>query len=219
VKKATLFFNNIKLKHSQIHKFRGFVGNLFKEHNLIHNHDQITGKSIYRYPLIQFKIIDNNPSIVAITDSAINVFSEIFMKLNEIDIEGVRIPVYEKDLKVEEALFGDSEKKLKYEFASPWVALNQENYKKYQSTENHQKREEILQRSLAGNILSMSKYLDYTVKNRLEIDLKLKPATINLKGKSMIGFMGMFDVNFLIPDYMGIGKSVSRGFGTTLKFD
>ena len=30
----------------------------------------------------------------------------------------------------------------------------------------------------------------------------------------MLGFLGTFSVNFEIPDYWGIGKSVSRGFGT-----
>ena len=29
----------------------------------------------------------------------------------------------------------------------------------------------------------------------------------------MLGFLGTFSVNFEIPDYWGIGKSVSRGFG------
>ena len=30
----------------------------------------------------------------------------------------------------------------------------------------------------------------------------------------MLGFFGTFSVNFEIPDYWGIGKSVSRGLGT-----
>jgi hypothetical protein len=30
----------------------------------------------------------------------------------------------------------------------------------------------------------------------------------------MLGFLGNFSVNFEIPDYWGIGKSVSSGFGT-----
>jgi hypothetical protein len=30
----------------------------------------------------------------------------------------------------------------------------------------------------------------------------------------MLGFLGTFSMNFEIPDYWGIGKSVSRGFGT-----
>jgi hypothetical protein len=33
----------------------------------------------------------------------------------------------------------------------------------------------------------------------------------------MLGFLGTFSVNFEIPDYWGIGKSVSRGFGTVVR--
>ena len=33
----------------------------------------------------------------------------------------------------------------------------------------------------------------------------------------MLGFLGTFFVNFSIPDYWGLGKSVSRGFGTIVK--
>jgi hypothetical protein len=106
IKKSTLRLNHISLTPSQIHKFRGFVGNLFKEHDLIHNHDTTTGKNIYRYPLIQFKLIDKIPAIIAVTDQAIRIFTEIFMKLNEISIDGIVIPVYEKDLKVEDVEFG-----------------------------------------------------------------------------------------------------------------
>lgn len=38
-----------------------------------------------------------------------------------------------------------------------------------------------------------------------------------LKAPPMLGFLGTFSVNFEIPDYWGIGKSVSRGFGTVVK--
>lgn len=33
----------------------------------------------------------------------------------------------------------------------------------------------------------------------------------------MLGFLGTFFVNFEIPDYWGIGKSVPRGLGTVKK--
>jgi hypothetical protein len=35
----------------------------------------------------------------------------------------------------------------------------------------------------------------------------------------MLGFIGTFSVNFQIPDYWGIGKSVSKGFGTAVRTD
>jgi hypothetical protein len=35
----------------------------------------------------------------------------------------------------------------------------------------------------------------------------------------MLDFSDTFSVNFEIPDYWGIGKSVSRGFGTVKKVE
>ena len=35
----------------------------------------------------------------------------------------------------------------------------------------------------------------------------------------VIGFLGTFQVNFDFPDYIGLGKSVSRGFGTIKKIN
>jgi hypothetical protein len=220
MKKATLYLNNITLPISQTHKFRGFIGNIFKDHDLIHNHDLKTGKPIYRYPLIQFKRIDNMPAIIAITDRAVSIFSEIFMKLDKIIIEDTVIPVFEKDLKVEEVEFGYSDEIFMYEFVSPWIGLNQKNFKRYNNEGNDEKNQ-ILTRVMTGNILSMSKYLDCWLSKdqKIKIDIKLKEIKVNLKGKSMAGFNGIFKTNFLIPAYLGIGKSVSRGFGAVRKIE
>lgn len=46
-----------------------------------------------------------------------------------------------------------------------------------------------------------------------------KEVKTTLKGTPMMGFIGKFSVNFDIPDYWGIGKSVSRGFGTVKRVD
>ena len=213
MKKSTLLLNNINLRPSQIHKFRGFVGNAFKEHDLIHNHDE-KGNPIYRYPLIQFKLIDRTPAIIAITDRAVSIFAEIFMKLDKIIIEDTLIPVFEKDLKVEEVEFGYSDEIFMYEFVSPWIGLNQSNFKKYNDAGNNDK-EQMLKRIMTGNILSMAKHLDCWLSQdqKIKIDHKLKEIKVNLKGKSMTAFNGIFKTNFYLPDYMGIGKSVSRGFG------
>ena len=214
MKKATLSFSNVNLRASQIHKFRGFVGNIFKDHDLIHNHDLKTGKPIYRYPLIQFKLIDKKPAIIAITDRAVSIFSEIFMKLDKIIIEDTVIPVFEKNLKIEEVEFGYSDEIFMYEFISPWIGLNQKNFKKYNEAGREEKNE-MLKRVMTGNILSMAKYLDCWLSKdqKIKIDHKLKEIKVNLKGKSMTAFNGIFKTNFCLPDYLGLGKSVSRGFG------
>ncbi len=64
----------------------------------------------------------------------------------------------------------------------------------------------------------MSKSLGYTVPEPIKANIgNLKEVNTSLKGNPMLGFLGTFSVNFEIPDYWGIGKSVSRGFGTVVK--
>jgi len=52
-----------------------------------------------------------------------------------------------------------------------------------------------------------------------EIEINLLECNVSLKGVAMMGFKGSFAVNFNLPDYIGIGKSVSRGFGTVVGTD
>ncbi|SMC78569.1 hypothetical protein SAMN02746065_11038 [Desulfocicer vacuolatum DSM 3385] len=219
MKKATLYFNNIRLNPSQIHKLRGYVGNVFSEYDLIHNHDLDTGKYIYRYPLIQFKIIDKTPCIIALTEKAVQVFTKIFLTLDEIDIGGRIIPINEKDIKIENVDFGFSKETFVYEFITPWIALNQRNYGKFKDMKTIEDKRALLKRILTGNILSMAKYLGCHLEQdqRIQSTLNFRQAKATLKGKSMVGFEGMFKTNFLLPDHTGIGKSVSRGYGCIKK--
>lgn len=216
MKKATLTFRNIRLNPSQTHKFRGYVGNIFSEYDLIHNHDPVTGKHIYRYPLVQFKVLENIPHITALTSRAVDIFTDIFMGMENIIIEEQRIPIHEKDLKIETAGFGFSQESFMYEFVSPWLALNQKNYSVFRHLHRQRDKDELLGRILIGNILSMSKYLGLHLEphDRIRADMRLKHQIVNLKGQKMVGFRGFFKTNFNLPDLAGLGKSISRGFGT-----
>lgn len=218
MKKSTLLLKDICLNPSQIHKFRGFIGNLFRDYDMLHNHDPITGKLIYRYPLIQFKLINGIPAIIAVTDKAVELFSLLFLKLNEVVIEDLKIPVFEKDLYIEDVTIRYANETFMYEFMSPWLALNQKNFRRYTESESKSEKANILRQTLIGNILSMSKGLGYTVPAPVEASIiEMKEVPARLKGTPMLGFLGTFSVNFEIPDYWGIGKSVSRGIGTVIR--
>lgn len=67
---------------------------------------------------------------------------------------------------------------------------------------------------MIGNLISMSKGLNYTVDKEIKLDANLKEFSSSFKRREIIGFTGTFTINFHIPDFLGIGKSVSRGFGT-----
>ena len=96
------------------------------------------------------------------------------------------------------------------------MALNQNNFRKYINSQSSQ-RPELLKKILIGNLISVSKWLQYDVKDRIYAMVNVNPINVNFKNQKMIAFKGNFVCNFLIPDYLGLGKSVSRGFGTVLK--
>jgi hypothetical protein len=103
---------------------------------------------------------------------------------------------------------------LSYEFITPWIALSQNNYQRYLESKREQRRE-LLRRTLIGNILSASKGLDYVVLDDIRLEIgRLRRQKCMIKGTPFIGFLGLFMVNFTIPDFMGLEKSFSMGFGT-----
>lgn len=63
-------FPEIELRTRDAHKLRGYFGNLFKEHSpLLHNHWE-NGSVRYRYPTVQYKVIDKVPMLIGIEEGA-----------------------------------------------------------------------------------------------------------------------------------------------------
>lgn len=213
-KKITLIriqFPDIPLRTRDGHKLRGFFGNLFKEHSpLLHNHFE-DGSLRYSYPLVQYKVIDKTPYLVGLQEGA-DLLVELFLKIKFLEIDGQKYPVFSKNVVREQFELYDTDKIFRYKFLTPWMALNQQNYRRFvQSTMREQKQ--LLRRILTGNILSFYKSLDFIVKNELDVITSVHYIHTNFKNKRMLAFVGEFAVNALLPDFIGLGKSVSRGFG------
>lgn len=194
-----------------IPKLRGYIANKYPNYVDLHNHTEKDGFR-YGYPMFQYKVINSTPVLIAI-----NEVSQLLMKvsfdLNEININDKKINISEKGYILKKEKFGVSKEVVKYRFISPWMALNQDNYKKYMSL-NINEKNDLLKKILIGNILSISKSLSYSVEEELKNEIDLETLTVNFKNQAMLAFKGMFSINFYIPDYLGLGKSVSRGFGT-----
>lgn len=195
-------------------QLRGFFATKFNEYSLLHQHN--VDKFIYRYPMVQYKMIDRTPTVIGINEGA-EVLKEIYDEYEKITLNDNEYKIVERGITYKEEDFGISEKLIKYEFITPWFALNQENFRKYLSFDKGQQAE-LLNKNLIGNILSMSKSLGYQVPEKIKCYTELKSRSSSLKGNEIIAFKGSFITNFLIPDYFGLGKSVSRGFGTVRKW-
>ena len=192
---------------------RGAISRQNKDNVLFHQHanDELL---IYNYPLIQYKIIEGNGVVVGLDKGAVAV-AKMNLLNKQLNLGNTEYIVEQETMSFLATHIGIHDKTKKYKFLSPWLALNEKNYQKYQRLGTLAKRKELLEKILIGNILSMSKSLGYTVLSPIEAKIvELKEVPTKLKGTPMLGFFGTFSVNFEIPDYWGIGKSVSRGFGT-----
>ena len=103
-----------------------------------------------------------------------------------------------------------------YEFITPWIALNQKNIEKYKSLDNYEK-EEFLKRILIGNILSFAKSFNIFIEEKLSCEILLEEEKVQSKNINYISFKGKFKTNIEIPELIGLGKSVAKGFGTIIK--
>lgn len=195
---------------------RGFFASKFTELDQLHNHN--TDKFIYRYPLVQYKFLENKPYLLGINEG-VGILKEIFDEFEVVTLNGQSYEISERIISIKKQAFGISSKIHFYEFMTPWLALNERNYQRYSSANNNEERVQCLRENLIGNMLSMSKGIGYTVPDTIKCDIDLVKLDTEYKGNKFISFRGSFMANFEIPDYFGIGKSVSKGYGTLQKID
>lgn len=191
-------------------RLRGFFAAGQEEGSLLHNHGE-KGRELYRYPLVQYKVLRRVPTVVALEEGIPEVYP-LVMERQELRLGDRVCPCGHLEIALSEGTVGDAAETFRYRFLSPWFGLNQENYRRYQEADEEEKKQ-LLRRVLTGNLLSLSKGLGITVQRRLEAEPRLEERAVRFKEETVMGFVGEFSANFLIPDLLGLGKSVSRGFG------
>jgi len=101
-----------------------------------------------------------------------------------------------------------------YEFLTPWLGLNQQNAKKFYTLKGKPERDAFMHRILTDNLEMLAKSLDYKLPEPITCEAKIRFRIDRIERENIIVFLGKFRTDLIIPDYFGIGKSVSQGFGT-----
>lgn len=212
---STIQFPEISLPTRDAHKLRGYFGSLFKEHSpLLHNHFE-DGTSVYRYPMVQYKVIENVPTLVGLAEGA-ELLVSLFLKINELQIEHKVYAISAKQMKTEVYTPKVGDELHRYKFETHWMALNQKNFEEYLKMEEHEVKD-FLNRQVQNNILSFYKGLGYRTANRIHANGQFAEKRTHFKNKPILVFSGNFVTNAYLPNFVGIGKSPSRGFGTIKK--
>jgi hypothetical protein len=194
-------------------QLRGYFGDAFRDELLLHHH-YADGSLHYDYPRVQFKVIGRAARLIGIGDGGA-IVERLWKEVEETRIGGEILPVLEGTLHRRKEQFGEAIGAVEYRFLTPWLGLNQHNHRKYERAKSDAERRDILSHVLVGNSLALATSLGHRVALRLAADSsQLRPRTCRFKGIPMAGFVGRFRINFDLPTGLGIGKSVSRGFGT-----
>lgn len=192
---------------------RGYIANQFPQYDILHNHKE-DGKFTYLYPRVQYRIIKEEAFIIGIEEGS-ELVQSIGSEIQAVTLKDKIYRILQKQITFEDVQFGITDFVITYSFIKPWLALNEKNYSDFIHAGVKKDKDIILKNILAGNLLSISKSLGYIVEQQIKVtSLNLYETEAFLKSTPMLGFLGTFSINFEIPDYWGIGKSVSRGFGT-----
>ena len=220
IPQTVITFPEITLRVRDGHKLRGYFGNVFKEHSdLLHNHFA-DGSPQYRYSLVQYKVLNRVPTLVGLGEAA-SLLVELFLKIKSIEIDGYFYSVLSKNISHQNVTIGLSDDLHTYRFETLWLGLNQKNYSIYQNAESVTARNELLKNTAIANINTfyedMGLDLDKT-QHKIMMKLNLtEPTFANFKNNKMMAFGGTFTTNALLPNCIGLGKSVSRGFGSIVQ--
>lgn len=195
-----------KFDNSQGEKFRGYIGNMFKEEVLLHNHLSLY-EFLYKSPLVQYKVIEGIFCIVAI-NNGIDVIKDKLLGLQFIQIENEKYQVKNIEVEEKECEIKIGEVLKRYRFETLWIALNSENYGKYRSGQYD------LNKALTNNLIEFFKMSGIWADKPILVNGVFKTNTITKKDTRLIGFSGEFVCNVDLPDFIGLGKRKSIGFGT-----
>ncbi len=218
VRVLTIKFAN-PLRHQQVPEFRGAViAALDQKRLLFHNHDEQGLR--YAYPLIQYKVLDGKAAIVA-TGEGIDQLAELLV----VGRHELTVGHQHMTLEVEQVL------PLQYQLqvwdqlwhyrVLRWLPLNSEHYRQYQSLESLPQRVAMLQDIMRGNILAMGKGLGVRFDRRVEVLLTGldQPRLVRVKGTQVMSFNAQMRCNVNIPQFLGLGKHSSLGYGVVIAPD
>ena len=214
VRVLTINFDG-EIKPFEIPLFRGCVIDAMRGSAdiLYHNHTEDDGFR-YSYPLIQYKRIRGKAAIVCVNQGA-DIIGQYFAE----DVHHFSIGNREMDMNVEKitpqkVLVQVWDDIFKYRIRK-WLALNPDNYKKYMENESIVERTTLLESILKGNLLSFAKGLGINIDKEIELHItgQEEPYTIQSKGVKLMAFDVEFKTNMSIPEFIGLGKNASLGYG------
>lgn len=210
---TTVVIFDTEISPTEVPYLRGCIIRLTDGNQLSHNH-RGTGYN-YTYPLVQYKRLSRHAAVVGINEGA-EMLAHLMKEGDSFDVQLGNRPATMTVISVRNDSFTLSCGAEHIYSIDRWIPLNEANYATFLHTPDVMERMEMLEGILIGNILSFAKsmgvFFDKQIKCRI-LQLEEKETT-TYKNVKLMTFSVTFACNVGLPEYIGLGKSVSKGSGT-----
>ncbi|MFQ6607582.1 MAG: CRISPR-associated endonuclease Cas6 [Fidelibacterota bacterium] len=166
----------------------------------------------FLYPRVQVKILNEQIYMVGIAEGVDPILS-VVDKLGTMDFGNITFDVLGADVEVESDRFMPSNRMLRYKFLTPWIALNEANLMKYKQLFGDD-RLKFLTRLLSHNIVFLAREMGLELETKIYTQLNLDSLYPKIVDDGQMGaFEGDFQTNFMLPNFLGVGNSITKGYG------
>ena len=194
------------------YQVKGVIMNQFPDEEIVPMLDG-SYRQKFLYPRVQVKILNEQIYIVGINEG-VNSIKAIAKKMDFLDFGNITFQILDNEIEEHQNRFQPVSKLIRYRFVTPWVALNQTTGYRYRNL-NNADRVNFLNRLLGQNIVFMAREMGMELEENIFTKVTLSSLFPRQVDENNWGaFDGEFRANFVLPNYLGIGNGITRGYGT-----
>ena len=194
------------------YQVKGVMMNQFPDEEIVPMLDG-SYRQKFLYPRVQVKILNEQIYIVGINEG-VDSIKAIAKKMDFLDFGNITFQILNNEIEEHQNRFQPVSKLIRYRFVTPWVALNQTTGYRYRNL-NNADRVNFLNRLLGQNIVFMAREMGMELEENIFTKVTLSSLFPRQVDENNWGaFDGEFRANFVLPNYLGIGNGITRGYGT-----
>ena len=212
IKSVVLKLNTDKPVRKTPYQVKGVFIRHFKNELIV---PMLNGSNRYKflYPRVQVKILNEQIYIIGIKEGFIPVVS-IAEKVKKLNFGNITFDVESFELLESKNNFISSQQVISYSFLTPWIALNHMNQGAYKKS-NDMEQSLFLNKLIGQNIVFLANELNLSLEKNIYTKLEISellPKKVDEKNWG--SFEGGFKTNCILPNYIGLGNGITRGFGS-----
>jgi len=188
-------------------------------HEIFHNHDEVSGNTIARYPMVLYQHHNGLLYVTGINEGAraLEVLISQYERAVEIDRNSL---IRFKAVEPIEMEVSKTQQKYIYSLSS-WLPFSSQNHKAYQATETLAAKIELLQKILSNHLgKDFGRFFNLDIEpaevSLLEVQNfknTCKQLTMNGRKHDFQPFDIKFSTNLILPDFINLGNGKVYGFG------